>query len=333
MKTLFSQYLEKRFKKNKILINSNNLNELYHRFENTFKKMSSDFLSNIERIDSIYNNTHSYKNNIIFKTKTVINILNNNQKININIYYNNDKIDDFINYILFVIHFMLKYSNFNENFQIDYLLTDHKKEINSKERGQIFTENEINSGLTYFNKNKIIIWRKEEIFKVTIHELIHLFRLGTNQNYINLVNHYKKIYSISSKYVLIDEAYTEFLAILVNSYLISKFLKKTYNYFVYLLKLEINFTKYQCEKIIYLSRKNNVDIIDINKHTQVLSYFFIKYDMFKNIDNMIKLILINNLNDIEKILIDSKSIRYNKINKNNKEFKTMRMSLNEVKLF
>jgi len=89
MKTLFSQYLEKRFKKNKILINSNNLNELYHRFENTFKKMSSDFLSNIERIDSIYNSSHPYKNNIIFKTKTVINILNNNQKININIYYNN----------------------------------------------------------------------------------------------------------------------------------------------------------------------------------------------------------------------------------------------------
>ena len=44
MKTLFSQYLEKKFKNNKILINSNNLNELYHRFENTFKKMSYDFL-------------------------------------------------------------------------------------------------------------------------------------------------------------------------------------------------------------------------------------------------------------------------------------------------
>ena len=28
---------------------------------------------------------------------------------------------------------------------------------------------------------------------------------------------------------------------------------------------------------------NNTDLIDMNKHTQVLSYFFIKYDMFKNI--------------------------------------------------
>ena len=61
-----------------------------------------------------------------------------------------------------------------------------------------------------------------------------------------------------------------------------------------LLKLEINFTKYQCEKILYLSRKNDNDVIDMNKHTQVLSYFFIKYDMFKNIGNMVKLILINN---------------------------------------
>lgn len=333
MKTNFSQYLENKFKKNKFLINSNNLNELYHRFENTHKKLSSDFLNNIERIDNIYNSSHPYKNNIIFSNKTVINTNNNNQKININIYYNKEKVDDFINYILFAIHFMLKYSNFNEDFQIDYLLTDYKKEVNSKERGQIFTQNEINSGLTYLNKNKVIIWRKEEIFKVTIHELIHLFKLGTKKNYIDLINHYKKIYNVSSRYILIDEAYTEFLAILINNYLISKFLKKSYNYFLYLLKLEINFTKYQCEKILYLSRKNDTDLIDMNKHTQVLSYFFIKYDMFKNIGNMVKLILINNLNNLDKILLDSKSIKYKKIDKNKKEFKTMRMSLNEVKLF
>ena len=85
MKTHFSEHLEIKFKKNNILINSNNLNELYHRFENTYKKLSYDFLNNIERIDSIYNNSHPYKNNIIFNTKTVLNIIYNNKKININI--------------------------------------------------------------------------------------------------------------------------------------------------------------------------------------------------------------------------------------------------------
>ena len=202
--------------------------------------------------------------------------------------------------------------------------------------GQIFTQNEINSGLTDFRKNKIIIWRKEEIMKVTIHELIHLLNLGLNQTFTKLINHYKNKYKISSNNILIDEAYTEFLAVLINNYLITKFNKKTYNYFKYLLKLEINFSIFQSKKILYLSRKNKNDYIDLNKHTQVLSYFIIKLELFMNLDKIVNLININNLNKIEDILINNKkSILNQKIDKkiNRKIIKQMRMTLNEYKLF
>ena len=336
MRTDISLYLEKKFKKNNLVINSKNLDELFNKFELIYSNLTTEFIKNYKREDILYNHYHNFKKDIIFSNKTLIRINYNNQIIKLNIYHNNEKLDVFINNILFVIYYLIKYSNYTKNIEIDYLLTDLVKEIKNMNIGQIFTQNEINSGLTDFRKNKIIIWRKEEIMKVTIHELIHLLNLGLNQNFTKLIHHYKNKYKISSNYILIDEAYTEFLAVLINNYLITKFSKKTYNYFKYLLKLEINFSIFQSKKILYLSRKNKNDYIDLNKHTQVLSYFIIKLELFMNLDKIVNLININNLNKIEDILINNKkSILNQKIDKkiNRKIIKQMRMTLNEYKLF
>ena len=101
-------------------------------------------------------------------------------------------------------------------------------------------------------------------------------------------------------------------------------------------KLEINFSIFQSKKILYLSRKNKNDYIDLNKHTQVLSYFIIKLEMFMNLDKIIKLINLNNLNKIEDILINNKKKIFNtttNLTIDLKIFKQMRMTLNEYKLF
>ena len=336
MRTDISLYLEKKFKKNNLVLNTKNLGELFTKFDKVYSELNRNFLDNYKREDTIYNNYHPYKKSIIFTNKTLVNINYNNQKIILNIYHNDENLDLFINNILFVIYYLIKYSDYKKNIIIDYLLTDFKKEIKDIDRNQIFTQNEINSGLTDFRTNKIIIWRKEEIMKVTIHELIHLLNLGLNKNFTKLINHYKNKYKISSKFIIIDEAYTEFLAVLINNYLITKWNKKTYNYFKYLLKLEIFFTIFQSKKIFYLSRINQTDYIDLNKHTQVLSYFIIKLEMFMNLDKIIKLINLNNLNKIEDILINNKKSVFNtsaNIDLDVKIFKQMRMTLNEYKLF
>ena len=338
MKTDISKYLENKFKNNKLIVNSKNLSELFNKFENTYSSLTNDFIKNMEREDIKYNNFHNFIKDIIFSNKTIVIINYNKQIIRLNIYYNNENLDLFINNILFVIYYLIKYSNYKLNITIDYLLTDLKKEIKNIKRNNIFTQNEINSGLTDFKENKIIIWRKEEIMKVTIHELIHLLNLGidrNNRNDLELINHYKQKYDVSSNNILIDESYTEFLAILLNNYLITKFLNKKYNYFTYLLKLEINFTIFQCNKILFLSKTDN-KIIDMNKYTQVLSYYFIKLELFMNLDLIIYLININNLNNLKQILLNNKfNFKKEKINinLNKKEFKTLRMSLNEYKLF
>lgn len=332
MKTKTSKYLENIFKKNDLVINSRNLNELFYRLDDSYNKMTKRFLDNVTKTNIKYNNFHNFKKEVFFSNKTIYEINFDNTIIVINVYYNNEDIDNFTNHILFVIYFMLVYSNKKVNFEIDYLLTDLKKEIINREKNYIFTEDDINSGFTYLNEKKIIIWRKEEIIKVTIHELIHLLNIGLLDTKIpsKIVNFYKNKYNVSSNHILIDEAFTEFLAVLINNFLITKFMNKTYNYYVYLLKLEISFTIYQCNKIYNLGMNK-----DINKNTQVLSYFFIKLELFMNLDKAINCININNKNNICKLLLkDKKNFPKIQITETNKkEYKTLRMSLNEYKIF
>tara|TARA_Y100001958_G_C21236233_1_gene562723 strand:+ start:247 stop:1257 length:1011 start_codon:yes stop_codon:yes gene_type:complete len=336
MKTDFSVYLEKKFKNNNLILNTKNLDELYNNFDEVYSNLTKEFLDNYEREDIKFNGYHNYKKTTLFSDKTTITINYNNQIVKLNIYHNNDTIDNFINTILLVIYFMIEYSNYNTDILIDYLLTDELKIINDFETNKIFTKQEINSGLTDFRKNKIIIWRKEEIMKVTIHELIHLLRLGIKKTSSKLINHYKKKYKVSSDNIILDEAYTEFLAVLINSFLITKFTNNNFNYFKYLLKLEIYFSIFQSKKILYLSRKNQNDYIHINNYTQVLSYYIIKLELFMNLEEVIKIINLKNLKDLENLLINFKKTVLNNsiiVDLDTQLFRQMRMTLNEFKLF
>lgn len=335
MRTDISLHLENKFKNNKLILNTKNLDELYNNFEKIYSGLTKTFLNNLERQDIKFNSYHYYKKTTLFIDKTIITINYNNQIIKLNIYHNNEKLDDFLNNILLVIYFMIEYSNFKKDILIDYLLTDELKIINNLEKNQILTKKEINSGLT--DLKKIIIWRKEEIMKVTIHELIHFLNLGIDKTSNKLINHYKKKYKISSNNIILDEAYTEFLAVLINIYLITKFTKNNYNYFKYLLKLEIYFSIFQSKKIMYISRTNQNSYININKYTQVLSYFIIKLELFMNLEKVIKLInLKKKIKHFEKLLINFKqTILSNSITikLDMKIVKQMRMTLNELKMF
>ena len=63
--------------------------------------------------------------------------------------------------------------------------------------------------------NTIDIWRIEEIMKVTIHELYHLFHCDKSMNDdYNIINFYHKRYNINSERVNTFEAYTEICTLL-----------------------------------------------------------------------------------------------------------------------
>ena len=68
MKTDISLYLENKFKNNKLLLDTKNLDELYNNFEKIYSGLTKTFLNNFERQDIKFNNYHNYKKkNIIYR--------------------------------------------------------------------------------------------------------------------------------------------------------------------------------------------------------------------------------------------------------------------------
>jgi hypothetical protein len=101
--------------------------------------------------------------------------------------------------------------------KFEILLTDQLKELPRK--SQIFGPEEVNSGST--NYETITIWRKEEHFKIILHESIHYYNLDGSydlfdqNNNINQECHYQIADKTETR---IYEAYTESLAIFFNSF-------------------------------------------------------------------------------------------------------------------
>jgi hypothetical protein len=143
--------------------------------------------------------------------------------------------------------------------------------------------NEINSGMCQRGKvTTITIYREEELMKVLIHELIHGFQYDNYEDTDKIIKHYQKKYHMSSTKINTNEAYTEIWANLINCYLISqKPGRNNYNLFLILIALENEFAKFQAEKVMYLTGLDGKESVDINKDTNVLSYFIIRNELYE----------------------------------------------------
>lgn len=148
----------------------------------------------------------------------------------------------------------------------------------------------INSGASW-GGNWIQIFRAEEILKVLIHELAHYLVLDI-QTYSSKIDSYCSHLKMhkDSKEILVNEAYTELLAIYLHTMYIT-YCRSPNNIFdselfwdLYLQEekftiYQINkiFTNYSIESLDYFSKSNN-----FIQHTNVISYFIIKYLFFIN---------------------------------------------------
>jgi hypothetical protein len=165
----------------------------------------------------------------------------NESQYNINIYskkeININKYIYFIKLILNLCHSEATIKNSNYTFKI--ILTDFKK----TQPTIPIEPDSINSGLTSISKNnrEIIIYRKEEWFKVFIHECFHLFCLDFSDCDDKI---YKKmfepLFNINSEF-LFFESLCEFWARTINLSIISYSTKKniTYEEFEGLIKINI----------------------------------------------------------------------------------------------
>ena len=173
----------------------------------------------------------------------------------------------------------------------------------------ILTEENINSGASVYNilneTKTIYLYRKEEIEKVCLHELIHALDYDFKAYPGHLNQEIKDTLNLPEDITLkIGEAYTEFWANILNTIFVTYFtLKDKSNFKTTLIKnfkAELGFSILQCAKILQyygyscVTNCNNAFTLKQNNDnfkqtTSVFSYFIIKTGMLYNLKHFLKL--------------------------------------------
>lgn len=243
---------------------------------------------------------------------------------------------EFINRIIHIIYVMIGIAKNASSHKttlnkpdITLILTSQKKLINEMYDDGVLSAYNINSGASIPTVN-VIIWRKEEIYKVLIHELIHFFEFDFHlfhEGYNKLKKNITETYNISD----IDcpnESYTECFATVIHSVFTAEKLNLRFSK---IFRYELLFTLFQVSKCLSFFGITNVDQLGykkIRQTTSVFSYFVIKSMLIFNLNKVFDFIR----NDIKNIKITDKIPEFNILIKNcatDEYFDTLQLFLNK----
>lgn len=181
------------------------------------------------------------------------------------------------------------------------ILSDFTKKIPSKKYEEICIRN-VNSAFTFSCKhnNEIFIYRKEEIFKVFIHESFHSFGLDFSNIDHNdesiITNNFKSL--DTNRNYRIYESYCEAWAEIINILVIVSYDEKIQDFNQAILRInkyifyETLWSIFQCCKVLRQYGFQYKDIFDkkktyVEKDTHVFSYFILKTIILVNIDKFL----------------------------------------------
>lgn len=192
------------------------------------------------------------------------------------------------------------------------IYSDQKKLVYPKT--SLLSSDNINSGSTYPTKS-IVCWRREEFYKVLIHELFHYYEYDFyHDKYDPFYDELDKTINVPNvaegSTDSLNEAYTETMAILILSivhytndqYLSGKLnnsesKEKKMEYLSKMIKEELAFVMFQVAKILVIFGATSFDqyiakqkSIEIYQTTSFRSYFIIKMLLLSNLDNLLDLI-------------------------------------------
>ena len=329
------------------------INDIYINLKNNLPHIKNNIKYSINKLSN-----YNFQERSIFIPKKIVDwiikhteynykfiFVINNRTINVNLY--SDKKINNINFYLIkiklILHILTHYTSINcsKNIDIKIYLTPFKKFWDKKTIIDQFNVNTGYSTIGCISDSKLLIFRKEEWFKVLIHELMHNLNLDFadifREKYKNIL---KDNFFIDSKYDL-SESYCEFWArhlnLIINTFLKSKendnfsIFYKNYNN---ILRQEVIFSLQQANKLsafIYLSNyREKTNVFSYYILTSVLMFYsedFIiwckknnnnKFINFKKKDeNIIKFINfiiskyynINYYNALQKSLTNNNSMR------------------------
>lgn len=363
-------------------INNNKFIDLIYKSLNNATKQSKrvSYESTIEPLNSI-NLASSY-----FLDKTIIANLRKTMDyvckvkfviyekyvFSLNVHYNHkiqNKLKQIIDKTIFVLCFCLQYfdeSKTLHNFSINlYMGNDNKNVLGFSNK---IEPRHINSGYYFYDPqtetSNITIFRKEEWFKTLIHECVHCFNLDFNSSKINFTTLFSDLFYIHSTYI-VNEAFTEFWARVLNCAMISHFTlcqsnKKNFKeLFVANLNIERCFSLYQGYKLLKLFGLQYSQIIDktnekltkrlYKESTNAFCYYVITSILMFNFDKTLKWFTNENYDSIifhkseRQIMIFCYYLKelsrsrelvdiFDEIQKNDIHHSTMRMSAFELEI-
>jgi hypothetical protein len=185
-----------------------------------------------------------------------------------------------VDLILKIIEFYRELTNKDLFVKLVVFYGSQKKQLSNE---KMLCSDNVNSGSTI--KGEIIqIWRKEEFYKVLIHELVHYFEIDfyvMDSIYKILNLHFKQIVNIKG-IDRINESYTEIIAVTIHSVLYSKIKNTSLNV---VLNLELMFSYFQVAKILHHFEYNSLDDVEkknnITQSTSAFSYYIVKCMFFE----------------------------------------------------
>ena len=194
---------------------------------------------------------------------------------------------------------MLLLSNSTSSAQLKLYLTSKKKMLPTDKTEHFLGPREINTGSTLLGMNsKITIWRKEEINKLVLHEMFHLLGMDNGLRHIKNINLH--VFNISqTENILLQEAYTETFANIINCITVSSHLGDSLSVFKKLLNYERLFSCFQIAKLLHFyGYERYEDFFNLSgvfhteakwtQSTSVFSYFVIKGAFLYSVNSFIE---------------------------------------------
>lgn len=321
-----------------------NLYKLFTYFE-TYKPSyelvpSTQLTSSISLKDEPFIDEHLKKDILQLKKYKQVIFKTGITTFTIHIYYQNENLEYFLELLKYTLSYVcLLGPHKKKEIIMKYYLLDVKRVLDGD---NLLDKEEVNGGacMSYGEKSVISVWRKEEILKVSIHELIHGLEYDYRNDTREIISHYQSRYKVTSNKMNTFEAYTEIFAEYIHSYLLSVWYNpyNRYELFMSNVLIEREFSRFQSNKLLNL----NSSFIDMNKHTNVCAYYLIKTELYNDIQSFIQYCLTKNssfikLKNISNYLDYLKKVNQVKKKKtyriNNYLDTTTRMTCLEIDLF
>lgn len=255
-----------------------------HRYDNIRIKMTNDtkYIASTVQDD-------------LAKTACVlmsVRYLYDDTNVHLDIYYTKDTdktptVKKITNILNFYVHVLNRIKHTTDINIILYLSTVPK--LFPPTRDVVLSENNVNSGVTFLSEDhkQIIVYRKEELFKVLLHELIHYYRIDFHNYDVKYDDTFIKTYKIKVQYppknianpLALYEAYTDTLACYGYMLTYSLFKKKPLH------------TIFEKETKHYMKQALRVYAFSkLRENTHCFSYYIAKAAVFHHFDLFIKMI-------------------------------------------